>query len=153
MGLDMYLKANINLCGTSWAEKNEKTLHKKVKNIFHEMYDSGNLNSIDISFEVGYWRKANQIHKWFVDNVQEGKDNCATYHVSREELKKLLSLCEEVIKNPEKANDFLPTKDGFFFGNTEYDGYYLADIIETIKIIKRCLKLSDEWEFQYHSSW
>lgn len=21
--------------------------------------------------EVGYWRKANHIHKWFVDNVQE----------------------------------------------------------------------------------
>lgn len=25
----------------------------------------------DLTEEIGYWRKANQIHKWFVDCVQE----------------------------------------------------------------------------------
>ena len=29
-----------------------------------------------IDEEVGYWRKANAIHKWFVDNVQDGNDDC-----------------------------------------------------------------------------
>ena len=36
-----------------------------------------------------YWRKANHIHKWFVDNVQDGCDNCAYYPVSNSDLKKL----------------------------------------------------------------
>ena len=39
--------------------------------------------------EVCYWRKANQIHKWFVDHVQGGVDNCHTYYVSSEQLKDL----------------------------------------------------------------
>ena len=29
--------------------------------------------------QVGYWRKANQIHNWFVENVQDGEDDCC-YH-------------------------------------------------------------------------
>ena len=45
---------------------------------------------------VGYWRKANQIHKWFVDNVQEGVDDCKEYYVSVEKLKELLDICKEV---------------------------------------------------------
>ena len=36
--------------------------------------------------EVGYWRKANQIHKWFVDNVQDGVDDCGEYKVTKEQL-------------------------------------------------------------------
>lgn len=42
---------------------------------------------------VGYWRKANQIHKWFVDNVQDGNDDCKSYYVSTEDLEKLLNIC------------------------------------------------------------
>lgn len=45
---------------------------------------------------VGYWRKANQIHKWFVDNVQDGNDDCKPYYVSTEDLEKLLNICKEV---------------------------------------------------------
>lgn len=30
----------------------------------------------EITEEVGYWRKANAIHGWFVDNVQKGNDDC-----------------------------------------------------------------------------
>ena len=36
--------------------------------------------------EVMYWRKANHIHGWFVDNVQKGIDDCASYYVSDEKL-------------------------------------------------------------------
>ncbi len=51
-----------------------------------------------ITEEVACWRKANQIHKWFVDNVQDGNDDCKEYYVSRDQLKELLSLCEQVLK-------------------------------------------------------
>jgi hypothetical protein len=41
--------------------------------------------------EVMYWRKANQIHKWFVDNVQDGVDDCKEYWVSEEKLQELFA--------------------------------------------------------------
>ena len=48
---------------------------------------------------VGYWRKANQIHNWFVENVQDGEDDCDYHHeVTRETLELLNATCEAVIK-------------------------------------------------------
>ncbi len=46
---------------------------------------------------VMYWRKANHIHAWFVDNVQSGRDDCGTYVVEKNKLRELLSVCEKVI--------------------------------------------------------
>lgn len=51
--------------------------------------------------EAMYWRKANHIHNWFVENVQDGIDNCATYYVSPGHLKALLDACERVIEASE----------------------------------------------------
>lgn len=51
--------------------------------------------------EVGYWRKANAIHKWFVDNVQNGEDDCDDYSVSKELLEELLNDCYTVLGRSE----------------------------------------------------
>ena len=51
--------------------------------------------------EVGYWRKANAIHKWFVDNVQNGEDDCGDYSVSKELLEELLNDCYTVLGQSE----------------------------------------------------
>lgn len=52
----------------------------------------------DDSFnQVAYWRKANQIHNWFVENVQDGNDDCGYYEVSRQQLQELLSDCRDVL--------------------------------------------------------
>lgn len=48
---------------------------------------------------IGYWRKANHIHKWFVENVQSGIDNCSLYEVTEEQLEELLDICREVLDN------------------------------------------------------
>ena len=58
------------------------TEHKYPRNTIHE--------------SVGYWRKANAIHKWFVDNVQDGVDNCNSYEVSKGQLEQLLRICMDV---------------------------------------------------------
>jgi len=50
----------------------------------------------EITERVGYWRKANQIHAWFVHNVQGGRDECQESEVSREQLGELLDLCRKV---------------------------------------------------------
>ncbi len=63
--------------------------------------------------DLAYWRKANAIHQWFVDNCQEGNDDCRDAYVSRDQLQELLNLCLKVkatakigdgqIKNGERA--------------------------------------------------
>lgn len=50
-----------------------------------------------VTEEIAYWRKANAIHKWFVDNVQDGKDDCGSYYVSRDDLKRLLEVVTKVL--------------------------------------------------------
>lgn len=107
--------------------------------------------------EVGYWRKANAIHKWFVDNVQNGNDDCGEYTVTNEQLDKLKSICEAVLKELEKgetslAESQLPTKSGFFFGDTDYGQYYKADLEDTIKICDMALS-EPRAQLTYSSSW
>lgn len=47
--------------------------------------------------QVGYWRKENSIHKWFVEHVQDGIDDCEYHHeCTKEILEELLDTCEEV---------------------------------------------------------
>ena len=103
--------------------------------------------------EVGYWRKANQIHKWFVDNVQGGEDDCSPYPVTRDQLEKLLTAVYYVQKNPSTASEHLPTGAGFFFGSTEYGTWYWEDINQTKHILEQALadKTTDSWTYQ--SSW
>ena len=109
--------------------------------------------------DVGYWRKANQIHKWFVDNVQGGVDDCSKYTVEVEKLKELLKICKKVKKDHSLAEKLLPTQEGFFFGGTSYDEYYFYDIDTTIKILTpllKELKAQPETIFsyiEYQSSW
>lgn len=48
--------------------------------------------------EVGYWRKANAIHGWLVENVQDGIDECQPSPVTIDQLRTLKALCERVIE-------------------------------------------------------
>ena len=148
MGLDMYLNAKIYL--SKYDDKEDK--REQIYTLFPEMFESGNLEYVKVAFEVGYWRKANHIHKWFVDNCQD-EDDCKPYYVSREQLKALRKLCEEILKDSTLAEVYLPTQEGFFFGSEEYGEWYFDDLKDTIKIIDKCLKLPEEWEFEYQSSW
>ena len=59
----------------------------------------GGKNSDGSLTEVAYWRKANAIHGWFVNNVQNGVDKCQKSPVTRQQLNELLSVCHEVIKS------------------------------------------------------
>ena len=48
---------------------------------------------------VAYWRKANQIHRWFVENVQEGEDDCKSYEVGIDKLKELHGLVKLALQH------------------------------------------------------
>lgn len=52
-----------------------------------------------------------------------------------------------------KAEEILATQDGFFFGSTEYDAWYLMDIKDTVEQLDRVLSMPNNVEFYYRSSW
>lgn len=154
MGLDMYLYASKYSSDAAWRDEDDRKLFNEVlKAVDGESFIDKDLPSLIVDLKVGYWRKANQIHQWFVDNVQEGNDNCAEYYVSREKLEELRELCVNVRNNKDTAEENLPPSQGFFFGSTEIDEWYWQDIDETIEIIDKCLKMPEEWSFKYQSSW
>ena len=84
-----------------------------------------------VQFPLMYWRKSNQIHQWFVQNVQGGKDNCDEYSVSLDQLKLLSKTIEPALVSTAAASELLPTSEGFFFGAQEYDQYYFEDLKNT----------------------
>ncbi len=179
MGLDQYLTRKIYIGG------NYK--HRKVTGSVKIKID-GKPVSVDIKKlsyieeQVGYWRKANQIHNWFVENVQDGEDDCKSYYVSREQLQELLATVTDilgkvelidgtlhtgtrwdsngrtetyedgkVIANPEVC-EALPTTSGFFFGNTDYNEWYVKDLEDTKKILEDALANESD-EYEYRASW
>ena len=147
MGLDMYLNAKRYLWGY---DESDMLVSENIGQLVGLPGD-GKVKTITV--EAGYWRKANQIHNWFVKNVQEDKDECQEACVSREQLTELREACQKVLDENELAEKLLPTASGFFFGGTEYGQWYFNDIEETIKIIDTALAMPGEWEFYYQSSW
>lgn len=99
----------------------------------------------------GYWRKANAIHNWFVENVQDGNDDQRDYRVSIEQLQELLNIVDEVLDDREKASSLLPTREGFFFGSTDYDEDYFQDLKDTKLLLEKAI--ADGGHFRYTCWW
>ena len=92
-----------------------------------------------VQFPLMYWRKSNQIHQWFVQNVQGGVDNCQEYSVSLDQLKLLSKTIEPALVSTAAASELLPTTEGFFFGSQEYDEYYFEDLKNTKEQIDKII--------------
>ena len=124
-------------------------------------------NHFTYVFPIITWRKANAIHKFFVDEVQEGDDNCERHYVSRETLEELLDRITTIldIKTPVaremKAEELLPTNNiGCFFGSKEYDDWYYKDLEDTKNTLEKVFEYEKNAEagkcfdsFYYQSSW
>ena len=116
------------------------------------------VDAITVSVGVGYWRKANAIHNWFVQNVQNGEDNCARYYVSTEKLEELKADCEDSLRayldgDKVKAENIIAPTSGFFFGSTEIDDFYAKDLNHTIAVIDKVLTKFKGYDIFYRSSW
>lgn len=157
MGLDMYLSRRISIANYDFDEEGKKVSQAVLTALGAMNKDIYKDGTLSIELPAGYWRKVNAVHQWFVDNVQEGEDNCASYHVSAEQLTELRDLCKQVQASPESAADILPSASGFFFGGTEYDEWYHQGIADTIKIIDEALDpanmIGKYDSFYYQSSW
>ena len=154
MGLDMYLYATDYVSGYFNKEGYDHAVKALGAEEFFSKHSYDRYGSADVKVKVAYWRKANAIHKYFVDNLQGGKDECQTTEVSRSELQDLLDICHEVMEDRSKAEKLLPTQSGFFFGSTEYDEYYFEDIKLTIRQLTSILENAPKsWDFEYCASW
>jgi len=145
MGLDMYLYARQF---TAKAYAKPELYNKLVQEAPFA------LDFATLEVQVAYWRKANQIHAWFVKHVQNGKDDCQEYRVTRDQLQLLVDNCKLVLMNKEEAANLLPVQEGFFFGSYEYNEYYFGDLQDTIDQLEKILnEYPEDWDFKYQSSW
>jgi len=173
MGLDMYLTKHTSVISFYLSSTNQPERKLKITG----MPGVNEEKVVQIVEEAAYWRKCNAIHGWFVENVQEGNDNCRTYHVevsgeNCKSLSTLLKICEGIwscyLKNKnnhgqpnEMAKQFaeenLPNTEGFFFGGKGYDkDYFEWQIKPTIDQLKPIVN-GDAPKFytwyEYRSSW
>ena len=189
MGLDMYLSRK-KYIGANYE-------HRGVKGVV-DITIGGKKMPIDfnkityIEEDVAYWRKANQIHNYIVDNFADGIDDCRSVYLDLENLEELLNVCKKVrksiefvdgkliqsytfnekgekvknyidgkvVKDTSVCEELLPTKEGCFFGNTEYNEWYVEQIDYTIKALKDIIKEEKEMnkdgiynEYYYCASW
>jgi len=152
MGLGMYLTRR-KYVGAKWEHRN---VNGKIEIKIGDKELPVDFKKVSYIIEdVGYWRKANEIHKWFVDNVQNGVDDCKEYYVELDKLQELLNLCKEVYKEPTRAKELLPVQ-----GSYEYNEWYFQDIKSTIdmleELIQEEMKSRDNGiynEIYYQASW
>jgi len=152
MGLDMWLHAKRYL----WSDsvRPEETPVKKT--IAHAIGAHKDWETKEVSCLVAQWRKSNAVHGWFVENVQDGEDNCQEYEVSREKLQALVNDIDEVLgarMRASKAMEKLPPVDGPFFGSFDLDEHYYNDLEYTKMMALDALAAPKCWDFYYSSSW
>lgn len=154
MGLDMYLTAKLFL---SEYDEEQKDLKERIERMFFKL----GLKVEKVEFEIHTWRKANAIHHWFVERVQNGNDDCRQYYVSFNMLEELSKIINEILEAEGEerikiAQRELPTQSGFFFGTTDYDYFYFEDLRETKETLDRIMNNKEKYaylEYYYESSW
>lgn len=98
MGLDSYISVKRSM----YLKQGKRTidLDNIEKHTLDDYYSDefGVSNRVEITEQVCYLRKANQIHRWFVDNVQDGEDNCQESYVEENKLKELYNICKKIVE-------------------------------------------------------
>ena len=165
MGLDMHLYAEKyfmfrDLESGFWKEEYKEKFTKENENVNKLMEIMGVIDyprtgSTSVKVEIGYWRKANAIHKYFVDKCADGKDDCEEVYVYRENFEELMSICNQLLesRDTELAMKLLPTRSGFFFGGVEYDEWYFKDLEHTRDILEKVLADKHDFDYIYRASW
>lgn len=162
MGLDMYLCLKKYRSIGRWDLENNPALSAdgfyppELKEFQDAIFERKFL-TVDESYQVGYWRKANAIHHWIVENCAHGVDECQIIFVSAENLKKLRDVCESVLNDHSVAASILPTASGFFFGGREYDEYYFDEVEYTKELLDKVIDFLEEngrnYTVEYQASW
>ena len=119
-----------------WAEFESDAieLQRKLDDCYNALYS-----------DVAYFRKVNFLLPYF--NYEE---NCSEIVIDKYEVEELIEDCERVLaaKDTDEAesvaNELLPTEEGFFFGNTDYDEWYFNDVRE---VADKFTEILDTFDF------
>jgi hypothetical protein len=180
MGLDMYLQKKTYVKNWDFMKDDERHVITVQKGGQPTKIKTNRISYI--TEEVAQWRKANQIHGWFVENTEELVPNIR-YYVTRTDLEVLLITCKTVLEHINKSEvvtvkeeagfkggetfyvdkqvydddtieNILPPMDGFFFGSQNVDDWYKQNIIYTIEMLEQELQEEDNGaEYEYYASW
>ena len=161
MGLDMYLEARRYVQKQTYDQNYNSNPVPEYALISTLAFpaDADKFNEfagLEVNLTVGYWRKANAIHNWFIQNCANGVDDCRDVHVEASDLTNLLTLVSDLLttRDETKAQELLPPTAGFFFGSTEMDEWYWNDLEYTKEILEHVLTLDDKsTSFYYRASW
>ena len=154
MGLDMYLYKKHHVKNYNYQPAKSRHCVTVTKaGMLRTDINPAHITSV--TEEVARWRKTNAVHKWFVDTVQDGVDNCATYVVDAAQLAALLDIVTRVLDAPATATKLLPTYDGSFFGSEDYDDDYYADLMSTQEVLTAVLAAPnpEDASFAYQADW
>lgn len=135
MGLDMYLEKRTYI----WS-KDRKSSNVRIRGVRGERVS-------EVTESVMVWRKANHIHKWFVDNVQAGKDDCDEHYVSRESLEELLNVCEQVLKASKLVKGKVKVSESLGDDGKWHKNYEDGMVIKDAKVAKKLLPTSSGFFF------
>ena len=149
MGLDMYLTGRRYLWGSN---ENDKKVAEAIDKL--DIGTNG-MRVKGVECEAMYWRKANNVHGWIVEHVQNGEDDCKEYEVGIDQLQALVDACKRALADRENAAEILPPTSGFFFGNNELDDWYWENLEMTVEGLSKVLANPDlkDWDFFYQASW
>lgn len=153
-------------CGIS----ESKLPHKYVVNHYCDYFTEkrfynehwGDTSGFTIFTQLSRIVKANQIFRWFIENVMEGKPDREYHEITEKQLLDLLFTCKTVrkgfklIEHDEYCGDkyavneivaikYLPLieEQGYFFGTNQYDSNYAKNVIEMIAVLETVLKTTD----------
>ena len=115
MGLDMYLYAEKSISSYDY-ETVDGEMSRRGNDMYDKVIESAGMSSlpasqygsVKVSKCVGYWRKANAIHGWFIRECANGVDECQDIYVSKENLIRLRDLCVNALSDRDKAT---PSED------------------------------------------
>ena len=152
MGLDMYLSAKKYL----WSLNDEdKHLQEAINELIdleptmRSRFRGCSLLVKGIEIEAMYWRKAYEIHNWFIKEIQNGVDDCGEYFVPHYRIQDLISLCRKAI---DEKDSTLLGKD---VTHDEGDQWFWDNLKHTVEELTIALYALPEshYSLYYQSSW
>ena len=126
----MYLYAERYVSKEGFLNPDDPAIYKFIaKTIGSDTLPEPTFGSMSVRQCVGYWRKANAIHGWFVRELADGEDNCRDIYVPTEALVRLRDNCVNELANrinakPNESKHVIKVDDG----DTDIFNKIIADI-------------------------
>jgi hypothetical protein len=150
MGLDMYLEAMLHL--PPYNTELAPVRHAIGQAIGYTPpmekpdNDATLMEITGVTVRVGYWRKFDPLHQWFVSNVQEGHDDCRPAYIAPDVLAELEEQLDQVSDDPESASEHFVSEGD--------EPMSEGDVDYTLRIVVQAKTLQQRgWDIYYRASW